>query len=232
MLQNTETEALWSLIEVIDAAGAVGWVLACMALSALVVTFYKVIVFWRSGLWQTKALKQARAHLRQGEITQAVHTLENLHHPAVQLVTLGVERAQTEGLDDKTLETEMEQLSLGVLERLKSGIRFIGAVAALSPLMGLLGTVLGMIDAFRQMEAAGNQVDPAILSGGIWLALLTTAIGLVVAIPTTAAQIWLNSVIQKTTRRLEETGTAVMTGLHLRNLKTNTVNNTVNLAAE
>ncbi|WP_417433202.1 MotA/TolQ/ExbB proton channel family protein [Kiloniella sp.] len=232
MLQTTETEALWSLIEVIDAAGAVGWVLACMAVSAAVVTFYKVIVFWRSGLWQTKSLKQARVHLREGEIPEAIRTLENLHHPAVQLVTLGLERAQTVGLNDKTLETEMEQLSLGVLERLKSGIRFIGAVAALSPLMGLLGTVLGMIDAFRQMEAAGNQVDPAILSGGIWLALLTTAIGLVVAIPTTAAQIWLNSVIQKTTRRLEETGTAVMTGLHIHSLKPNTINNTVNLAAE
>ncbi|WP_417455222.1 MotA/TolQ/ExbB proton channel family protein [Kiloniella sp.] len=232
MLQTTETEALWSLIEVIDAAGSVGWVLACMAVSAAVVTFYKVIVFWRSGLWKTKALKQARVHLREGEIPEAIRTLENLHHPAVQLVTLGLERAQTVGLNDKTLETEMEQLSLGVLERLKSGIRFIGAVAALSPLMGLLGTVLGMIDAFRQMEAAGNQVDPAILSGGIWLALLTTAIGLVVAIPTTAAQIWLNSVIQKTTRRLEETGTAVMTGLHIHSLKPNTVNNTVNLAAE
>lgn len=232
MLQTTETEALWSLIEVIDAAGAVGWVLACMAVSAAVVTFYKVIVFWRSGLWQTKSLKQARVHLREGKIPEAIRTLENLHHPAVQLVTLGLERARTVGLNDKTLETEMEQLSLGVLERLKSGIRFIGAVAALSPLMGLLGTVLGMIDAFRQMEAAGNQVDPAILSGGIWLALLTTAIGLVVAIPTTAAQIWLNSVIQKTTRRLEETGTAVMTGLHIHSLKPNTVNNTVNLAAE
>ncbi|WP_299377426.1 MotA/TolQ/ExbB proton channel family protein [uncultured Kiloniella sp.] len=232
MLQTTETEALWSLIEVIDAAGAVGWVLACMAVSAAVVTFYKVIVFWRSGLWQTKSLKQARVHLREGEIPEAIRTLENLHHPAVQLVTLGLERAQTVGFNDKTLEIEMEQLSLGVLERLKSGIRFIGAVAALSPLMGLLGTVLGMIDAFRQMEAAGNQVDPAILSGGIWLALLTTAIGLVVAIPTTAAQIWLNSVIQKTTRRLEETGTAVMSGLHIHSLKPNTINNTVNLAAE
>ncbi|WP_085902038.1 MotA/TolQ/ExbB proton channel family protein [Kiloniella majae] len=232
MLQDTETEALTSLLEVIDAAGAVGWVLAGMALSAAVVIFYKVVVFWRSGLWQTKVLRQARVKLRQGEIVEAVHMLDSLRHPAVQLVTLGVDRARTIGLDDKNLEIEMEQLSLGVLERLKSGIRYIGAVAALSPLMGLLGTVLGMIDAFRQMEAAGNQVDPSILSGGIWLALLTTAIGLVVAIPATAAQIWLNSVIQKTTRRLEETGTAVLTGLHIHTLKARSMNDAVNFAAE
>jgi len=232
MLEGTETEALTSLLEVIDAAGAVGWVLAGMALSAAIVTFYKIIVFWRSGLWQTKTLRQARVKLRQGEIVEAVRMLDRLHHPAVQLVTLGVDRARTIGLDDKNLEIEMEQLSLGVLERLKSGIRYIGAVAAISPLMGLLGTVLGMIDAFQQMEAAGNQVDPSILSGGIWLALLTTAIGLVVAIPATAAQIWLNSVIQKTTRRLEETGTAVLTGLHIHTLKARSINDSVNFAAE
>ena len=56
-------------------------------------------------------------------------------------------------------------------------------IASLSPLLGLLGTVLGMIEAFQQMEAAGSQVDPSILSGGIWQALLTTAVGLAVAIP-------------------------------------------------
>jgi len=55
-------------------------------------------------------------------------------------------------------------------------------IASLSPLLGLLGTVLGMIDAFRDMEQSGNQVNPAVLSGGIWEALITTALGLAVAI--------------------------------------------------
>ena len=53
----------------------------------------------------------------------------------------------------------------------------------MAPLLGLFGTVLGMIEAFKAMEVAGAQVDPAVLSGGIWQALLTTAVGLGVAIP-------------------------------------------------
>ena len=53
-----------------------------------------------------------------------------------------------------------------------------------APLLGLLGTVFGMIDAFQQMEMAGNNINPSTLSGGIWEALLTTAVGLSVAIPT------------------------------------------------
>jgi biopolymer transport protein ExbB len=58
-------------------------------------------------------------------------------------------------------------------------------------LLGLFGTVLGMIEAFRAMEAAGARVDPSILSGGIWQALLTTAVGLGVAIPVSIAHSWL-----------------------------------------
>ena len=65
-------------------------------------------------------------------------------------------------------------------------LRVLELIGTLAPLLGLLGTVLGMIEAFQSMESAGEQVDPSVLSGGIWLALLTTAVGLAVAIPTVA----------------------------------------------
>ena len=71
--------------------------------------------------------------------------------------------------------------------RLQRGIPMIKTLAALCPLLGLLGTVLGMIGAFSKLEAAGSKVDPALLAGGIWEALLTTAFGLVIAIPALAA---------------------------------------------
>ena len=57
----------------------------------------------------------------------------------------------------------------------------------MSPLLGLLGTVIGMISSFSQLELGGDLVNPALLAGGIWTALLTTAIGLVVAIPAMVA---------------------------------------------
>ena len=56
-------------------------------------------------------------------------------------------------------------------------------IAQVGPLIGLLGTVIGMIDSFNELELGGSLVDPAILAGGIWTALLTTAMGLIVAIP-------------------------------------------------
>lgn len=63
-------------------------------------------------------------------------------------------------------------------------------MAQLAPLLGLFGTVLGMISAFQALQQAGAQVDPSILAGGIWVALLTTAVGLAVAMPTSVALSW------------------------------------------
>ncbi len=71
--------------------------------------------------------------------------------------------------------------------KMRNGMRVLELIAATAPLLGLLGTVLGMIEAFQQLEEAGSQVDPSLLSGGIWKALLTTAAGLVVAMPALAA---------------------------------------------
>ena len=70
-------------------------------------------------------------------------------------------------------------------------------IGTLTPLLGLLGTVLGMIAAFRAMEVAGSQVDPSVLSGGIWQALLTTAMGLAIAIPVMAAYNWMDRKSQR-----------------------------------
>ena len=63
-------------------------------------------------------------------------------------------------------------------------------MAQLAPLMGLFGTVLGMIEAFQALQDAGTQVDPSLLAGGIWVALMTTAAGLAVAMPTSIALSW------------------------------------------
>lgn len=82
---------------------------------------------------------------------------------------------------------EGERRARRVLAAQQSYLRPLEVIVTVAPLLGLLGTVLGMIEAFKAMEAAGSQVDPAVLSGGIWQALSTTAAGLIVAIPASLA---------------------------------------------
>ena len=89
----------------------------------------------------------------------------------------------------KRLEAEAEVR----FARLEGGFRLLDSVAQLAPLLGLFGTVLGMIEAFQSLQSAGSTVDPSLLAGGIWVALMTTAVGLAVAMPTSMILAWFES---------------------------------------
>jgi len=105
----------------------------------------------------------------------------------------------------------LERQAAEVLESLRSWFRPLEVIASLAPLLGLFGTVLGMISAFQQLEQAGNRVNPAILSGGIWEALLTTAVGLAVAIPTVVALNWLERKVDRLAHDMNTIVTQVFT---------------------
>jgi len=92
---------------------------------------------------------------------------------------------QSTGLARKLALDQGAELAIGQasvkLGALRSGLGLLELLFNIAPLLGLLGTILGMIEAFQALEAAGNSVSPSQLAGGIWTALLTTAAGLVVA---------------------------------------------------
>ena len=77
-------------------------------------------------------------------------------------------------------------------------------ISTIAPLLGLLGTVLGMIAAFQALQESGSRADPAILAGGIWEALLTTAAGMAVAIPASITLTWFESVVERVRHDLED----------------------------
>jgi biopolymer transport protein ExbB len=97
-------------------------------------------------------------------------------------------------------------------QRLNIYTRGLDVIATLAPLLGLLGTVLGMIEAFRELEAAGGRADPSLLAGGIWEALLTTAAGLAIAIPAAAAVHWIEGVVGRLRHETEDAVTRLFTG--------------------
>ena len=84
-------------------------------------------------------------------------------------------------------KTNSRYLWQGCEKQMESYLPALATIANISPLLGLLGTVIGMIEAFTQLEIGGGAPDPSLLAGGIWKALLTTAFGLSVAIPCVVA---------------------------------------------
>ena len=90
-------------------------------------------------------------------------------------------------------------------------MRIIEATSQLAPLLGLFGTVIGMIEAFQTLQSAGSDADPAALAGGIWVALLTTAVGLAVAIPAAFMLYWFEGRIDRERSRIEIALTRLLT---------------------
>ncbi len=105
------------------------------------------------------------------------------------------------------------RVAVGELDRLEHGLGALSFLAQVAPLFGLLGTVLGMVELFSSMESAGDAIDTTTLSSGIWKALLTTAAGLIVAIPALGAHAWLGARLDRLRLAMDEGIGRILDGL-------------------
>lgn len=96
-------------------------------------------------------------------------------------VLQGIEQARREGISN--LDSVASRCGSEELLKMERGFRTLSVLGNTAPLLGLLGTIIGMIKAFMVIEVAGGKVDAQVLAGGIWEAMLTTGVGLAVAIP-------------------------------------------------
>ena len=174
------------LSQIVDLGGPVIVILVVASIAVLAIALYKLWQFRVAGVGRHRALMQAVQAWDAGDETG---TNAYLSRSTSYLVPV-VEMALSAGQDDNDrLISEAEAR----FARLARGLRILDNVAQLAPLLGLFGTVLGMIEAFQALQDAGSQVDPSILAGGIWVALMTTAAGLAVAMPTSILHSWLES---------------------------------------
>ena len=114
------------------------------------------------------------------------------------------------GRTQHAVDRELERRGNVELEALRRHIRMLEVIAMVSPLLGLLGTVLGMIESFQELELAGGSANAAVLAGGIWQALLTTAAGLIVAIPAAIAANLFSARVDSVAHQIEDTATALL----------------------
>ncbi|MFT6676085.1 MAG: biopolymer transport protein ExbB [Sulfitobacter sp.] len=172
------------LRQIADIGGPVVVILMAVAVLTLAVSLYKIWQFWMAGVGRHRALRDAVSAWDQGDrgMAQAALARSTSYLAPVVEMTFAAPTTMVERLHAEA-ETRFAQL--------ERGFRLLDSVAQLAPLLGLFGTVLGMIEAFQSLQGAGAQVDPSILAGGIWVALLTTAVGLVVAMPTALVLSWL-----------------------------------------
>lgn len=179
---------LGGLREILALGGPVVAVLIVMSVLTLAVTLYKLWQFAACGVGRHKVLSEALAAWDAGDRAAARARLGASKSYLAPIVGAAMDATDVPGVDDR-LDAEAG-LALAGLER---GFRLLDTVAQLAPLLGLFGTVLGMINAFQSLQTAGSSVDPSLLAGGIWVALVTTAVGLAVAMPTSMVLSWFES---------------------------------------
>ncbi|WP_294224884.1 MotA/TolQ/ExbB proton channel family protein [uncultured Shimia sp.] len=176
------------LRDVVALGGPVVAILLVMSVLTVAVTIYKLWQFAACGVGRHKVLSDALVAWDSGDAGGARVRLTGSKSYLAPFIETAMHKPNSQALSDR-LDAEAG-LALAGLER---GFRLLDTIAQLAPLLGLFGTVLGMIEAFQSLQTAGASVDPSLLAGGIWVALVTTAVGLAVAMPTSMVLSWLES---------------------------------------
>ena len=196
--------------ELIAAGGPVVVVLLVMSVLALTVVVAKIWQFASLELNQLGPVRQMLTLHRSGDSTQALSVARTCRNPAAAVLAQAI-RGQHHNLPTAMVREEVERASHALVVSLRANLRLLEVTASLAPLLGLLGTVLGMIKAFQQIAQSENSINPSTLSGGIWEALLTTAVGLSIAIPVVAVLNWLEGRVEQFTHGLIDVTTRVFT---------------------
>ena len=163
--------------DIFDKGGIIVWVLAAYSFIALTILFERVIRFTFMGRPGRQTEHKLLEALRQGQPETIINTMRGPEGRLLQ----GILQASNEGIQD--LNRVAIRLGSFELNKMEKGFRTLSFLGNTAPLLGLLGTIIGMIKAFMVIEQAGGQVDAQALAGGIWEAMLTTGVGLAVAIP-------------------------------------------------
>lgn len=166
--------------------GPVGTILVFMSFMSLTLIFIKALIFLTARLGKTRAVETALDLIETGDLVKAGEAVRSCRHPVSGMIRAGVEMAQADATLAK-IEAKVRAVAQERFARLSRHNRMLELIGLIAPLLGLLGTILGMIKAFQALQISGAEAKPSVLAGGIWEALLTTALGLAVAIPAIVA---------------------------------------------
>ena len=194
--------------------GPVVYILLGLSVYVLTIVIYKLHVLYKVNFFRLDVTQESLNMWFNDNKEDAYKIISKDKHPQKEVVSFTMYHMLKNNLTqekERYLREEVSRLSQERLEYFDSNLDTLKVIAMVAPLLGLLGTVFGMIDAFQQMEMAGNNVNPSTLSGGIWEALLTTAVGLSVAIPTVLFESFFRATNDKLKINIEHSVTKLLT---------------------
>jgi len=193
-----------------EGMGIMVWPLSFCLTLGIVVIIIKFISLTAKAAKTKRVLQEVDEMLVQRQIREALEFTRDSDSPAANILYAGLERHEEgTGRVMKAIENQ------GLLEmsKLESGLTILATLTNIAPLLGFLGTVIGMIVAFQSIEAAG-EVEATLVAGGIRVALQTTAAGLMIAIPVSIGHNYFVSRIDSLVIDMEESAQKMVDTLH------------------
>jgi biopolymer transport protein ExbB len=210
-MENTDT--VFSLLELFKLGGVFMWPLLVFSVAATAIIIDRVAILFYHKLRIDKIAPKVLDCAEKGVIGDAAPFLEKLTGRSMGarvLLSLVRHAALPEARLEKTTENEAQNC----INSLEAGFNFLTAIGSLAPLTGFLGTVSGMIGAFRSIAEA-TEVNAQIVANGIYEALITTVFGLIIAIIAMSAHYLLTSVVDRFAIRTEKACSDIITALAL-----------------
>jgi biopolymer transport protein ExbB len=204
-------EQTYSLIEMACKGGWLMIVLLILSIIAIYIFGKKWWLISRAGKVDKNFMNDIRDYIHEGKIKSALTLCERYDTPVSRLVGKGIERI---GRPLGDIQTAVENTGNVEIARLERGLPILATIASGAPMIGFLGTVMGMIQAFFNMSQAGNNIDITLLSNGIYTAMVTTVGGLIVGIIAYFGYNYLSSRISDLVFQMERTTIDFMDLLH------------------
>ena len=206
-MQTTEAGQM-SLWQLFNSGGWLMWVLLALGGASVFIFVERFLAIRKASKGMNMGfMNRIRDAISDGNIRAAIDMCRRSDTPIARMVEKGIERL---GRPMADVQSAIENVANLEVSRLENGLPFLATIAGGAPMIGFLGTVLGMVQTFMDMSAAGGTVDMALLSGGMYVAMITTVGGLIVGIPAYFGYNYLVAEIEKLVFRMEANSIAFM----------------------
>ena len=197
-VQPTEmSESLWSMFTM---GGPLMWVLLALSILAIYIIGRKWWIINQASQIDAHFMQDIRDYMNEGKTKSALTLCRKYDNPVARMIETGIHRM---GRPMADIQSAIENIGNVEVGRLEKGLPLLATIAGGAPMIGFLGTVLGMVQAFFNMSKAGNNIDITLLSGGIYTAMLTTVGGLIVGIIAYFGYNWLTSKVGDLVYKME-----------------------------
>jgi len=196
--QPTEmSTSLWSMFNM---GGPLMWVLLALSFLAIYLIGRKWWMIKNASKIDSHFMQDIRDYMNEGKTKSAITLCGKYDNPVARMVETGIHRL---GRPMSDIQNAIENCGNVEVARLEKGLPLLASIAGGAPMIGFLGTVLGMVKAFFNMSKAGNNIDITLLSDGIYTAMLTTVGGLIVGIIAYFGYNWLTSQVSDLVYKME-----------------------------